>query len=122
MATVTPTVEDIAGDGSVRKITWTLTSANNDGALVKMAQWADRSVTFQGTWGTATAGIEGSNDGGTTYIALADPQGNPISKTADSVEAVLELTELMRPRLTTPGSGATVKVVMLCRRIQPLRT
>lgn len=122
MATVTPTVTDISGDGSVKKISWTLTSTNTDGAPVNMAQWADRSVTFQGTWGGATAGLEGSNDGGTTYIALADPQGTAISKTSDAIEAVLELTEKMRPRLTTAGSGASVVVTMIVRRIQPLRT
>ena len=121
MATVTPTIEDISGDGSVKMITWALTTANNDGAPAEWAQWADRTVTFTGTWGGATAALEGSNDG-TTWVAIADGQGVAITATANKVETAVELTRYVRPRLTTVGSGAAVSATLVMRRQNPLRT
>ena len=116
-----PTITDIGGDGSVKLFTYALTTADHTGTGLEWAQWADRSVTFTGTWGGSTAGLEGSNDG-TTWIALADPQGSAISKTANGIEAVLELTRYVRPRLTVVGTGAAVTASILCRRAQPLRS
>jgi hypothetical protein len=67
---------------------------------------SDRSVQFgPGTFGTSTMVFQGSNDGGTTWITLADPQGNALSKTANAIEAVLEYTAQVRPALTGSGNG-----------------
>ena len=121
MATVTPTTTDLNGDGSVLFVTWSLTSTNTDGAPVAWVQWADRSVTFTGTWGAATAALEGSNDG-STWLPITDPQGNAISKTANALEACTELTRFVRPNLTTAGSGAAITATLVLRRAQPLRT
>ena len=112
MATLATT--DINGNGSVVMAVWTLTSADATGDAMSWADWADRSVTFTGTWGGATAALEGSNDG-TNWIPLADPQGTAISKTANAIEAVLELTRFVRPKLTTAGSGATIVATILMR-------
>jgi hypothetical protein len=116
MATVNPVITDAMGNGQVMKFEWTLTSANADGAPIgpKYLDYSDRTVYFTGTFGTATAGWEGGD--GSTYIALADPQGTAISKTTNSIESVLELPEYSRPRLTTPGSGATVVVTCIARK------
>jgi hypothetical protein len=113
MATVSTT--DLNGDQSVVLATWSLTSADHTGDALSWCDWADRSITFAGTWGGATAGLEGSNDG-STWIALADPQGTAISKTANAIEAVLELTRFVRARLTTVGAGATVSATLLMRK------
>lgn len=122
MATVTPTVVDISRDGSVFLISWALTTADNDGAPVDGIEWADRSVIFQSiAWGGATAAVEGSNDK-SVYIPLADPQGTAISKSANAIEAVLELTRYLRPRLTTVGTAAAITVSMIARRANPMRT
>jgi hypothetical protein len=112
MATVTTT--DINGDGSIMMAVWPLTTADHTGDALSWADWADRSVTFTGTWGGATAALEGSNNG-TDWIALADPQGTAITKTANGIEAVLELTRFVRPRLSTVGSGAVVSATILMR-------
>jgi len=118
MAVVSPTVDDVTGNGDVFKFTWDLTTADHTGSPVKWATWADRSIMFtSAAWGASTAAIEGSNDG-ITYVGLADPQGTAISKTTNAVEAVLELTHYMQPRLTTVGSGAAVRVTLICRRAQ----
>lgn len=121
MATATSTTVDIDGDGSTNFITWDLTTANPDGAPVSWVQWADRSITFVGTWGGATAALEGSNDG-SVWLPITDPQGNAISKTANGLEAATELTRFVRPNLTTVGVGATIKATLVMRRAQPLRT
>lgn len=123
MATVTPSVKDISKDGSVFLISWLLTTADNDGAPIDGIEWADRSMLCQSVaWGGATVGLEGSNDGGAVYVPLADPQGGAISKSANAIEAVLELTRLMRPRLTTVGTAASITVSIIARRANPLRT
>lgn len=116
MATVNPTITDLSGDGQVIKATWALTSSNRDGAPlgIKYASHADRTVYFLGTWGGATAAVEGGD--GSTYVALTDPQGNAIAKTADGIEVITETPEFTRPNLTTAGAGATITATMILRR------
>ncbi len=114
MATVTPTITNLTAE--TVKITWALTSANTDGAPVpaRFADYADRTVYFMGTWGGATAVLQGGD--GSTYLTLTDPQGNGISKTADGIEIVTETPEFTRPNLTTAGTGATITATMILRR------
>jgi hypothetical protein len=109
-----PTTTDINGDRSVMLVTWTLTTADHTGDAVSWADWADRSCQMTGTWGGATAVLEGANVA--TYISITDPQANAISKNADALEACTEITRFVRPRLSTVGSGATVVVTLLMRR------
>jgi len=113
MAIVTTT--DLNGDDSVVMAVWALTTADHTGDALSWCDWADRSVTFTGTWGGATAALEGSNDG-STWVALADPQGTAITRTSNGIEAVLELTRYVRARLTTVGVGATVSATILMRK------
>ena len=123
MAIVTPTVKDLSGDGSVQLITWNLTTADHTGASIKSALYSDKTVVFQGAaaWGSATAAVEGGNDN-SVFLALTDPQGNAISKTADGVEKIEENTAYLQPRLTTPGTAAAVTVSIVARRPTPMRT
>jgi hypothetical protein len=120
MATINPTLTTIgAQDGSVKKAVWSFTGSDT-GVAIRYAEWADRSVQMSGTWNGATVLWEGSNDGGTTYLPLTDPQGNAISKTADAIEAVTEICELARPRVSA-GSVTAVTVTAILRREQPHR-
>lgn len=116
MATVNPTITAINGSPDMKKIVWVLTSTNADGAPLgaNFVDYSERTVYFLGTWGGATAVLQGGD--GSTYLPLTDPQGNAISKTADGIEAVSEVPEFVRPNLTTPGTGATVTVTMIARR------
>lgn len=119
MATIAPTITQLEPrDGSVLKYTWVLTGTD-DGAPIPFAQWSDRSVQFVGTWGGGTVVFEGSNNGGTTYATLNDAQANAITKTADALEQVVEITELARPRPTV--SVTTVTISLIARRQQPMR-
>ncbi len=118
MATKNPVITELdPRDGSVLLYTWTLTGTD-DGAPIHMAQWADRSVQFVGTWGGGTVLFEGSNNG-TNYATLTDAQTSAISKTADALEQVVELTRLARPRASV--SVTSVVVSLLVRRQQPMR-
>lgn len=85
-----------------------LTNATSDvGSAVELHQYRDRSVQVVGTFGAAgSVTIEGSNDGGTTWAALSDPQGNALAFTATKIEAISEVPALLRPRVTA-GDGTT---------------
>lgn len=110
------TVTDLTGNGQVMKFTWPLTTADPDGAPIpaKFAEFADRTVSFFGTWGGATAAWQGGD--GSTYVNLTDSQGNAISKTADAMEAVVEVPEYSRPNLTSVGAGAVITATCIARR------
>lgn len=109
--------EDLArGTDQVLKFTWALTTADPTGDPIdgRYAEWADRTAYFLGTWGGATAIIEGGD--GTTYVPLVDPQGTAISKTADGIELITEVPEFARPRLSAVGAGATITCTVIARR------
>ena len=115
-----------AGDGSMKSITWTLTSADGTGDAVSFAEHADITWTvFASAWGTATMKVEGSPDGtswGTSTPGLSNAAGGAEATiTTDKVFTTVERPLFLRPRLTTVGAGATVVVTALLRRAQPLR-
>lgn len=122
MATTPPTITQLEPrDGSLLKYTWVLTGTN-DGAPMPFAQWADRSVQIGVTgdnFGGGTILWEGSNDGGTTWVTLTDPQTTAISKTGAGLEQVIEMTELARPRASV--SVTSVTIICVARRQQPMR-
>ena len=94
-------------DKKFLKVKWeTITTTDDVGEAVEMGAFRDRSVQVFGNFGTGgTVLIEGSNDGGTTYSTLTDPQGNALSFTAAGLEAITEMVGHIRPRLSA-GSGA----------------
>lgn len=83
---------------------WTPLTNADTCAAVEAGGMTDRSVQISGTWDSATVVIKGSNDG-TTYLAMTDPQGNSISKTADAIEQIEEGTRYIQP--THSGGGAS---------------
>ena len=117
MATRTSVITRIsswADDSHV--ISWSGLLNGDDGSPIEMPGHSIRSIQFTGTFGTGgTIQIEGSNDG-TNYVVLTDPQGNNVSKTAAGIEAVVEVTRYIRPRVTA-GDGATdLTASLLLRR------
>jgi len=114
MATVNHTSSGKIGSAKDRAyvITWTSIPNGDQGDAVEMFGSADRSVQLGGTFSTGgSVTIEGSNDG-TNYVALKDPQGNAITKTAGAIEMVTELTRYIRPNVTA-GDGSTAITVSL---------
>lgn len=124
MATITPTVTKLGGDESVVKFAFAAMTKTTDDVTVAIpfVQWADRSVQVTGTFGAAgNLRVEGSNDGGTTYATLTDPQGNALDFTAAKIEAITEIVELVRARVTAGDGTTSLAVTFVCRRPQQLR-
>lgn len=122
MATISPVIESQTlppGDGSIVRYSWTMVTAGDVGAAMPMAQWADRSVSFDGTFGAGTIVWEGSNNG-TDYYTLTDAQTVPISKTAVGLEQAVEISLFARPRVS--ATVTSVVVTCVARRQQPMRT
>jgi hypothetical protein len=109
----------VGSNNLVHIASWdTLTTTNADGAPLRMPEAADRSVQVFGTFGTGgNLVIEGSNDGGTTYHTLTDPQGNALAFTSAKIETITELTELVRPRVTAGDGTTDLDVHLLTRRM-----
>lgn len=124
MATVNPTMPASAsGDGSVKIYQWALTSTNTDGAPVAFPEWADVTWHFFGTWGGATAKVQGSADGSTFYATgLSNAAGGAEgTASADKIYTTIERPLYMRPNLTTAGAGATITVTAVARRTSSMR-
>lgn len=118
----TATVKDVSGNGSTYLITWNLTTADPNGSSVDCSIFADRTVLMQSVaWGTSTCVMEGSNDN-SVFVGLADVQGTAISKTANAIENIVELTRYIAPRLSVPGTAAAVTVSVMARCATPMRT
>ena len=116
-------------DGSIIQFQWSLTTANPIGTAIQFPEWADRTVTFDGTsglgnWGGAVAVLEGGPDDSKWFTLkdASDPASGVISTSAADIQAVVfDLPRYMRPNLTTPGTAAVVEVYMLLRRAHRLR-
>ena len=90
---------------------------NDGGEPVTLPDFADLTVTFEGTFSTGgSVTLKGSNDGGTTYHALTDPQGNALTKTAAAIEVVTETPLLIRPHVTAGDGSTAIDVRILFRR------
>lgn len=119
MATVNPTIGRYSDD--LITFTWELTSTNRDGAPItpNHINFADRTYTVRGTWGGANVVMQGSNDG-TNWLpsssGLKNLFGTAISTGADAIGGIGELPLYIRPYLDTAGSGATLTVVVACRK------
>lgn len=123
MAVPNPVITVVGGDASVKAYTWTLTTADHTGAGFEDVQWADVTWHFFGTWGGATAKVQGSADNAAFFATGLSTAagGTEGSASADKIYTTIERPRFMRPILTTVGSGATVVVTAICRRAQPMR-
>jgi|SRR6056300_458744 len=113
MATVTPTYDSISP--TARVVTWTgiATGDTINPITPDHARPAIGTVTMEGTWGSSTVALQGSNDG-TNYFTLKNPQGTDISATGDAMFEVSTAVLYIRP---TPsgGSGDSINVILAMR-------
>ena len=97
---ITPTITTLQPFGDeVHIISWDLTGPNESGESIEMPGSSIRSVQIDGTFNGSTCLFEGSNDG-VTWFTLTNPQGVAISTSADSLDAIQELTRFVRPTVT----------------------
>ena len=105
-------VRDVAvvqnDDGSMT-VSWTgLTNATSDtGRAWTPGQHTDKTVQAVGTFGAGgTVAIQGSNDGGTTWAVLHNPQGTDLAIQDSEPLMISEGPQQIRPAITA-GDGAT---------------
>ena len=102
--------------GNYVLISW-LGLANGDtGKPFTGADWADRSVQIEGTFGTGgTIVIEGSNNG-STYKTLRDHNGAQLTFMAADLESVSHTVSAIRPRVSAGDGTTSINVYMFVRR------
>jgi hypothetical protein len=90
--------------------------ANGDtSAPIQCPDFADKTVTFTGTFGAGgSVTLQGSNDG-TNYFTLKDPSSTAITKTSAGISAVLEHPLYVRAQVTA-GDGTTALVMIIMAR------
>lgn len=113
MATKTATITDVSfkQDGSAMKAVWASTTEADTFAPISMPEYIQRSVSMQGTFGSATVVLNGSIDG-TNYTGLTNPAGVAISKTSAAVVGVSESTVFYQP-VASGGTGQALTLSML---------
>ena len=109
MATIQWTEDRNRGDA--RLFTWEGLTTGDVGTSLTYSGFRDRTVQVVGTFGGATAVLEGSNDG-ENWKTLTDPQGNPLSFNAAGLETVMEAPLFMRPAVT--GGTSPYLTFILC--------
>ena len=93
---------------------WENMHEGDTGEYLPFSQYADKSVQVVGNMGGGSVVMEGSNDNGVTWAGLADPQGNALSISAPKLEQILEVAQLIRPRIVG-GTGTDVSVYLLVK-------
>ncbi len=106
----------------VLTVTWeTITSTNTNGSPAEIPEWSDKTIQVVGTWGGATASVEGSNDG-TNYSTLHDLLGNTLFLTSDGITSVMETTRYIRPSSAGGDGTQDLDFILLARRPNNMRT
>ncbi len=107
MATISAVLTGPTNDGLIVVVWETLTTTNRPGAGVLLARVPDKTVQVLGTFGaSASIGIEGSNDDGTTWFSCHDITNTVITLSAAGGALIIENPKMMRPVLSN-GDGST---------------
>ncbi len=108
MPTKALTEISISSPSAIRLFKWAGMQNGDDGTPLYLPKHSDKSIQVKGTFGAGgNCRIEGSNmDSSFTWATLNDPQGNPLDITTAKIEAILENTYVLRPRITA-GDGTT---------------
>lgn len=93
---------------------WENLQVGDEGQALAFSQYADKSVQVIGDFGGGSVVMEGSNNNGVTWAALSDPQGNPLSVSVPKLEQILEIAQLIRPRIVG-GTATDVSVYLLVK-------
>lgn len=112
MAAIDPITRE--GPAKTFIVEWTLGDGDT-GAPIDYPGAADRTVQIFGNFGGATVAMQGTLEAvPLTWLPVTDAQGNAITKTEASLEAITELVRWIRP-VVTGGSGTAVTILLLMR-------
>lgn len=97
---------------------WTGLGNGDDGDPLTFPQFSDRSVQVKGTFGAGgTVIIEASNDiESPTYAPVTDPNQNAISFTSPGREQILDISYLIRPRVTAGDGTTSITVTIVAKK------
>ena len=108
----------VVGDQRSVTTTWEgLVGAADDGAAVSVAGFREITCQIIGNIGTGgVVSMQGSNDGGTTWVILEDKQGDVVTFSAIGLmTSIQEFPLMIRPNASA-GSGATdLDIIMVAR-------
>lgn len=103
-------------DSRTLRFKWLAIPNGNQGSAAALNVYHDRTVQVLGTFGVGgSVSIQGSNDGGTTWVILNDPLGNALTFTAAGLKPISALPHKIRPSVTA-GDGTTAIDVWLHAR------
>jgi len=117
MAVITPIqTNPIDGNSEFMLVSWPNMANGDTGAPFILAQYADRSVQVEGTFGAGgLVNIEGTNDT-VNWAVLNDPFSNAIAISTSQIEAVTELVVQIRPNVAGGDGTTNLTVSMLVRK------
>lgn len=113
MSTINHTQADRPG-GNLTHI-WAGLAASDDGQRAEHTGSGDRTVQVAGTFGGASAALEGSLDGA-NWFTLRDTQGNTLVFTTPGLRSVLENAPYMRPKITGGDGSTSITAILNVRR------
>jgi len=94
-------------------IEWSGLLPTDTGATIELIDYADKTATITGTFGSGgSITLQGSNDG-TNWFSLNDLMFSPITRTSAAMTLILEAPRYIRP-VVTAGDGTTNLTVQIC--------
>lgn len=104
----------VAKQQGVLQTTWTPLGAADTGTPEELSRYPDKSVQIDGTFGGATAVLEGSDDG-VTYFTVKDVYGTAVSSAVAARFDIRDVAYFLRPRTSGGGGGSAVAVTLTSR-------
>lgn len=114
MAVKSATISDVSpnGDGSAMQVVWAAATSADTFAAVKMPGFSARSVSIQGTFGSATVVVNGSIDG-TNFSGLTNMAGTALSKTSAFCGGISDAVLYYQPAASGGGGSQSLVLSML---------
>ncbi len=113
MALATQPVVIQLRDSSYYVFDWKNLDEDDDGATIKVPGLTNKTVHVYGNFGTGgQVNIQGSNDGGATWVLLTDPQGNALTFLSAAMKYITETPELIRP-FCDAGTSVSISVTIV---------
>jgi hypothetical protein len=96
----------VEGGYGVQIASWADLDAGDSGKPVALAGWPDKTIQVIG--GT-TVDLQGSNDGGTTWVAISEPDGTALTGVGPGMYVIRDNPLLLRPN-NVAGSNMSVRL------------
>lgn len=101
----TGTITIVDNSDQTRLVTWAgMNNASGTSIPLAIGPYQSATLTIEGTFGSGTWILQGSNDGGTTWFALKDWQNTAISATSSALFILASALPLL---IQLSWSGAT---------------